>query len=47
MYYNPQDYLVGPTYNVTGVIQGCRYPPNNTTLVCETEPYAVRDSYLW
>ncbi|KAG8696760.1 hypothetical protein FRC08_006956 [Ceratobasidium sp. 394] len=47
MYENPQDYLVGPTYNVTGVIQACRYPPGNSTLVCETEPPAVRDSYLW
>ncbi|CAE6516430.1 unnamed protein product [Rhizoctonia solani] len=47
MYYNPQDYLVGPTYNVSGVIQACRYPYGNNTLVCETEPPAVRDSYLW
>lgn len=47
MYENPQDYLVGPTYNVTGVIQACRYPYGNSTLVCETEPPAVRDSYLW
>ncbi|CEL60891.1 hypothetical protein RSOLAG1IB_04130 [Rhizoctonia solani AG-1 IB] len=47
MYYNPQDYLVGPTYNVNGVIQACKYPYGNNTLVCETEPPAVRDSYLW
>ncbi|CAE6477526.1 unnamed protein product [Rhizoctonia solani] len=47
MYYNPQDYLVGPTYNVAGVIQACKYPYGNNTLVCETEPPAVRDSYLW
>ncbi|QRV79368.1 carbohydrate esterase family 16 protein [Ceratobasidium sp. AG-Ba] len=47
IYEKPQDYLVGPTYNVTGVIQTCRYPPGNSTLVCEAEPYAVRNSYMW
>ncbi|KAG8740521.1 hypothetical protein FRC12_015973 [Ceratobasidium sp. 428] len=47
IYEKPQDYLVGPTYNVTGVIQDCHYPPGNTTLVCTAQPPAIRDSYLW
>lgn len=47
MYDNPADYLVGPRYNVTGVIQACQYPLENGTLICETQPPAVRDSYLW
>ncbi|QRW13529.1 carbohydrate esterase family 16 protein [Ceratobasidium sp. AG-Ba] len=47
MYENPASYLVGPNYNVTGVVNTCKYPYGNSSLVCVTQPAAVWDSYLW
>ncbi|KAG9126861.1 hypothetical protein FRC07_001646 [Ceratobasidium sp. 392] len=47
IYEKPASYLVGPSYNVTEVINACKYPYGNSTLVCVTQPPAVRDSYLW
>ncbi|CAE6407904.1 unnamed protein product [Rhizoctonia solani] len=47
MYNNPAKYLVGPGYNVTDVVNACKFPYNNGTLVCITQPESKRDSYLW
>ncbi|KAG9099672.1 hypothetical protein FS749_000676 [Ceratobasidium sp. UAMH 11750] len=47
MYKNPASYLVGPIYNITDVVNACKYPYGNSTLVCVAQPAAVRDSYLW
>ncbi|KAG8688068.1 hypothetical protein FRC11_006115 [Ceratobasidium sp. 423] len=47
IYNNPAKYLVGPGYNVTDVVNACKFPYNNGTLVCNTQPESKRDAYLW
>ncbi|KAG8773682.1 hypothetical protein FRC12_002375, partial [Ceratobasidium sp. 428] len=47
IYEKPASYLIGPSYNVTDVINACKYPSGSSTLECVTQPAAVRDSYLW
>ncbi|GAB1520184.1 hypothetical protein RhiTH_003257 [Rhizoctonia solani] len=47
IYNNPAKYLVGPTYNVKDVVNACKFPYDNGTLVCNTQPQSKRDSYLW
>ncbi|KAF8752104.1 GDSL-like Lipase/Acylhydrolase [Rhizoctonia solani] len=38
IYNNPAKYLVGPTYNVKDVVNACKFPYDNGTLVCNTQP---------